>query len=242
MNKHIKLGVAMMLSMILVLSTAIPNLVMADDGTKGNLLILGDSIATGYGLSDYNADNEPKATDSWATLLAEHYGAKQYNYADDGATTSDLLNEIHQSRNQIAIAGADAICISVGGNNFLNLLNRYVDDITSIAGISGEAQELLEDISVDLDDIFTALKEKNPDGFVFVQTLFHPFQNWTADAECVGYDGTVGEWMEIYIDAYNDILREKTQNYGFLCIDVAQKFEDEGTQAWVDNLTIQFST
>lgn len=234
MSKHIKSSVAMLLAITLVLSTVIPSMVMADDGTRGNLLVLGDSIATGYGLSGYNAGKDPKAADSWTTLLAEHYDAKQYNYAEDGTTTSDLLNTIHQSKNQIAIAEADAICISIGGNDFLNLLNKYTDDITAVSGLSKEAQELLVDVSDDLDDIFTALKEKNPNGFIFVQTLFHPFRNWAADASIVGYDGTIGEWMETYIDAYNAILREKTQNYDFLCIDVAQKFKEEGAQNWID--------
>lgn len=234
MKKHSKFGIAMLLVIVMCFSVIVPNIAQASGKYQGNLLILGDSIATGYGLPDYDSNGEPKAQDAWSTLLAEHYGAKQYNYAKEGATTSDLLYEINFSGNQIAIAGANAICISIGGNNFLDLLSKYSQNMESISNIQEEVQTLLTEASDDLDDIFTELKSKNPDGFVFVQTLFHPFRNWTADASVVGYDGTIGEWMEIYIDAYNEILREKTQNYGFLCIDVAQKFKEEGAQNWID--------
>ena len=60
-----------------------------------NLVILGDSIATGHSLPDYNSSGNPKSLVSWSTLLAQTYGAKQYNLAVDGDTVGDFLKLAH---------------------------------------------------------------------------------------------------------------------------------------------------
>ncbi len=234
MKKHRKIGIAMLLSVVMLFSVILSNVAKADDRTKGDLLILGDSIATGYGLSDYNSTATPKATESWATLLSEKYEAKQYNYAVDGATVSDLLYKVKQSDSQIAIGAADVICISIGGNDFLNLLEESAQDMTTISTIDAKAQALLVELSEGLEEVFLKLREQNPTAVIMVQTLFHPFGGWTADAECIGHEGTIGEWMGTYVDAYNEILKEKTKTHGFLCIDVAKKFEEIGTEELVD--------
>ena len=235
MNRDMKIGIAMLLSVLMLLFVIIPNMAKAQDTRRGNLLILGDSIATGYGLSDYSSTAIPKATKSWSTLLSEKYGANQFNYAVDGATVSDLLYKVNRSDSEIDIADADVICISIGGNAFLNFLEQSTQDMSAISGIDAQAEELLAELSEELEEVFSVLREKNPTATILVQTLFHPFQDWTADAECIGHAGsTIGEWMGIYVNAYNEILKEKIEKHGFLCIDVAKEFEEIGTPNLVD--------
>ena len=127
----IKSAMLLMLSFALILSSVKPITVFAKDIEQGKLLILGDDIATGNGLSDYNSKGNPKSDFSWTTLLAKQYVAKQYNYAFDGCTTSDLLMDINKPKRQEMITTSDLICISVGNINLSQLLDKYIHDPSS---------------------------------------------------------------------------------------------------------------
>lgn len=200
--------------------------------TPKTLLILGDSIATGHSLPDYRSDGNPKSQYSWATLLAKHYEAKQINLAVDGDTTTDLLAVIERADNRAAIASADAICISIGGNNFLRLMAELFRENTlfSTDAVEAAVTPMLHAAEADLDRIFTALKEKNPTAPILVQTLFEPFRYVTVP---VAEGVTVADWMRGYIERYNTLLKAKAAEHGVLCVDVYEAFCTKGQESWV---------
>lgn len=200
--------------------------------TPKNLLILGDSIATGHSLPDYHSNGNPKSQYSWATLLAKHYEAKQVNLAVDGDTTTDLLAVIERAENRAAIASADAICISIGGNNFLHLMGELFQENTlfSIDAVEAAVAPMLQAASADLDRIFTVLKEKNSTAPILVQTLFEPFRYVTVP---VAEGVTVADWMGGYIERYNILLKAKAAEHGVLCVDVYEAFRTQGQKSWV---------
>lgn len=93
-----------------------------------DLLVLGDSIATGYGLDGYNADDNNSAAESFGSLLAENYGLTfdetYFNFASNGLTTGLLSESFDTPEGEDGtltqhIADSDAIVISIGGDDFL---------------------------------------------------------------------------------------------------------------------------
>ena len=205
-------------------------LVSASD--KGTLLILGDSIATGHSLPDYDSSGNPKSEYSWATLLSKAYGAEQVNLAVDGDTTSDLLSVVQNTANRKAISEAKVICVSIGGNNFLQLMGRLIDE--DKISLEGEVESAYLSMQAaaknDLDGIFTVLRKINPHAEVLVQTMFEPYRYFTVP---ISQEKTVGDWMGSYVARYNTLLREKAEQYGHTVVDVAETFRVEGTQSWL---------
>lgn len=226
-----RFGVAW-LTMALLVSACLSFGTSAQTATGRTLLILGDSIATGHSLSDYNSEGDPKSQYSWATLLAKAYNAKQVNLAVDGDTTIDLLAVVEQKANAGVIASADAICISIGGNNFLQLMGELFRENTlfSVDAVEAAVAPMLQAASADLDRIFTVLKEKNSTAPILVQTLFEPFRYVTVPVA----DGiTVADWMGGYIERYNTLLKAKAAEHGVLCVDVYEAFRTQGQKSWV---------
>lgn len=199
---------------------------------KGVLVVLGDSIATGHSLPDYNSGGNPKSKHSWSTLLAEKYGAKQVNLAVDGDTTSDLLLVVRNVTNRRKIEKADVICVSIGGNNFLQMMTVLVASGSMFSSDEVEKSYVQMETAAksDLDAIFAELKEINPDATVMVQTLFEPYRYFTVP---ITVDKTVAEWMGAYVERYNAVLTARANEYGITVIDVAAKFENDGDKTWL---------
>ncbi len=108
--------------------------------TYGKLLVLGDSITTGYGLGDYDW-NDPYKCRSYGNRLATALGLEgektYYNRAENGDRTEDLLSLLPSVRD--LVAQSDLIVISIGGNNLLQNISLLA---SAIAGkpLSGIAQ------------------------------------------------------------------------------------------------------
>lgn len=93
------------------------------------MLVLGDSISTGCGLTNYKQGNNYN-TDSYANLLAKKYKLSQnsdyYNYAIDGQTSLELYSRIKSGNYDSDIKKSDLILISIGGNDLLSALLRFI--------------------------------------------------------------------------------------------------------------------
>lgn len=81
---------------------------------------LGDSISSGYGLED--------DTLSFAQQLAQDNGLELTNLAQDGETATSLLDKLQTDQVSEAVAQADIITITVGGNDLMNALYAYLTD------------------------------------------------------------------------------------------------------------------
>lgn len=223
--------VLLVLAAMLTVSASCLSVIAGRSGSQKNLVILGDSIATGFGLPGYNSSGNPKAKTSWSTLLAERYDAKQYNLAVDGDTISDLIDELQTSKNGTKLASADVVCLSIGGNNFLRLFDEASDAgfLKFFSTLVNSAEAMLDAAPVELDNAFSLIKQKSPNATVLVQTLYNPFRYWT-----VSLGGTsLGDWFGEYITRYNEILKEKILAYGFVCIDVYQKFQNDNRKDYL---------
>ena len=106
-----------LLALCLALSL-LPASALAAGGEQKSYVALGDSITTGYGL----AKNET----GFARQVADRNGYTLTNLAQDGATSSMLLTSLSNSEVSSAIASADLITITIGGNDLMNALYAYL--------------------------------------------------------------------------------------------------------------------
>ena len=106
-----------LLALCLALSL-LPASALAAGGEQKSYVALGDSITTGYGL----AENET----GFAKQVADSNGYTLTNLAKDGATSSMLLTSLSDSEVSSAIASADLITVTIGGNDLMDALYAYL--------------------------------------------------------------------------------------------------------------------
>lgn len=90
----------------------------SENGTS--YVALGDSISSGYGLEE--------GTLSFAQRVAQDNGLELTNLAQDGETATSLLDKLQTDQVSAAVAQADIITITVGGNDLMNALYAYLTD------------------------------------------------------------------------------------------------------------------
>lgn len=144
-------------------------------------LVLGDSIAFGSGLS-----NPREAV--YGKVVADTNGYDYANYAVPGHTTANLLKRMENEAVRDAIARADIISISIGGNNFLlGNLNALLFD-----GIVKQDFTKLDEIAAgfydDLDTIVTTIRAQNATAAIVLQTLYNPQTGYIGDVYQQGAD------------------------------------------------------
>lgn len=110
------LGVAVLGALFLCL---IP-MAGAQSGQGTSYVALGDSISSGYGLEE--------GTLSFAQRVAQDNGLELTNLAQDGETATSLLDKLQTDQVSAAVAQADIITITVGGNDLMNALYAYLTD------------------------------------------------------------------------------------------------------------------
>lgn len=106
-------------------------------------LALGDSITTGYGLTQ---DEK-----GFAKLIAENNGYKLVNRAVNGATTADVLALLEQQSVLNTVAKADLITLTCGGNDLMGLL--FMQSAAVYNTMSGE--------QISTDDAYAILNNPN---------------------------------------------------------------------------------
>ena len=144
-------------------------------------LVLGDSIAFGSGLS-----NPREAV--YGKVVADTNGYDYANYAVPGHTTANLLKRMENEAVRDAIARADIISISIGGNNFLlGNLNALLFD-----GIVKQDFTKLDEIAAgfydDLDTIVNTIRAQNATAAIVLQTLYNPQTGYIGDVYQQGAD------------------------------------------------------
>lgn len=95
-----------------------------------NLVVLGDSITSGYGLPGYVSGDNYSAADSFANRLAPDF-AEYRNFAVDGRTTGELLTALDDPDVSAALADADVTLISIGGNDFLQPMISVIIELVN---------------------------------------------------------------------------------------------------------------
>ena len=94
-----------------------------------NIVVLGDSIASGYGLAE--------GEKNYGEIVGNYYGAKTYNYAKSGDATTDLIAKLETPTAELkaSIKDADYVIVSVGGNDMLQYASNYLLKVCANVGV-----------------------------------------------------------------------------------------------------------
>lgn len=141
MKKIISAITALSLAAGLIASTSVT--AGAANAAAGELVVLGDSITSGYGLPGYVSGDNYSAPDSFANRLAADVSGCQ-NFAVDGRTSGELLTALEDEEISSALAGADVVVISIGGNDFLQPM------ISAAIDFAADNEELMKSLQEDM--------------------------------------------------------------------------------------------
>ena len=153
------------------------------------VLFIGDSIISGYGLDKYSPSNKLEC-ESFANILAREFKAelspeaefKYWNEGLDGRTSGGLIELLQSGELDDELAEADAIIISIGGNDMLDTFLDMLDRRNAPMQTVGKAVTLSQKLDKDLDGfeanmpVIAEELNKRTDGQVFVQTLYNPME------------------------------------------------------------------
>lgn len=170
-------------------------------GVPPSMLVMGDSIATGFALEGY--DQSKENCESYANILKKRYeaelpadcGFNLKNVAVDGQTSTELLSALNSGKFDADIAGFDCIVISIGGNDLLDALwdtlkdigvgigsgDIGITDIVKMAASFGDLKDKLDENLAVFDSNIKAIAgyiKGRAKGELIIQTLYDPFQGF----------------------------------------------------------------
>ena len=191
------------------------------------VLVLGDSISTGYGLSD--TDN------SYASLVADYYGATCVNYAQDGLKAEELKVKLENGDYDTELSKADYVLISIGGNDVLAPALEIIQKVTKeygyevdsyknvkelLSAFSSKDQEMVDKVIEELgnnvfpkkvsrDYVKPCIKyvSEHTNGKVVFQTVYNPFSVNTSSSEWAPYKNRLDN-INTKMDMYCNTMKK----------------------------------
>lgn len=155
------------IAIILCALTAFSVLVVpcfADDAL--NYVVIGDSIARGAGV--YNS-----AAACYGRIVADTNGYNYRNFGIDGYTSWQLKDYIRTADVTSALAQADVVSISIGGNDYLQQnLPKLITHVTF--GNYKIVNDIQNNYREHMTDILDYVIGINPDVVILAQTLYNP--------------------------------------------------------------------
>lgn len=171
---------------IAAMTMPMPTVSAADDVDPYSVVVLGDSISTGYGLED--------SSKAYVSILEQHMNQKVTNLAKDGTTSSELLQSLQgDSAMQGAVAGADVIVVTIGANDILQpVLHNDVVKVDDYADVYQLANAIknnqiafqkylranmptaVANANANIDSIILQLKSTNDHAKLVFQTVYDP--------------------------------------------------------------------
>lgn len=218
-----------------------------------SMLILGDSIASGYGLEGYKK-NDCYSAENYGAMLASEYGLVKNdsynNFGIDGQTSAELAQKLENGSYDDYLS-SELVVISIGGNDLLGVLigeGSVLFEQTRLGEfLNGEISfsEALESVNIsqlssqinqqssaqiaqfrtNMPRIINYIREKNPDVQIVLQTLYNPMN---------GSNDFIKSLYQSVIDQLNIAINE-TEN----CViaDVFSAFEQSEENLIQDDYT-----
>lgn len=162
---------------------------------KKDLVALGDSITSGYGLfdmlpspkNDRVLNQRLVSKEAYPQLVGDALGYRVNNLAVSGFTSSELLQLVsNHSHYRTAIKNADLIILNIGGNDLLGyLINVDFSELNLIELI--EALELrLMTYYFNLGFILSEIRQLNPTAPILHYGFYNPLYMGHAISEALG--------------------------------------------------------
>ncbi|MBO5937019.1 MAG: SGNH/GDSL hydrolase family protein [Clostridia bacterium] len=201
---------SLLLAVVMAFTLCAPAFAAENDTTK--LVLLGDSIAQGYGLGNGYTDWYDLG---YGKIIAEANGYDYVNHAIGGHTTYNLNARLQEETVISDVADADIIAVSIGGNNFLlgGMQQMIIDAILfkKYDLIEKTIGEFYVDFGLALDKI----KAINPEAQLLVQTLYNP------------RDDILGTVYQRAVDLLNEAITNIAveRNGAYVVVDIYPAFE-----------------
>ena len=209
-------------------------------------LALGDSITTGYAPGGATVDSP------FAEQVAAGLGYDLVNEANDGETSTSLLERLDSLSSEIA--SADLITITIGGNDLMEALYGYlaanytqdsisVDDVKdklmggdiaflvfAAAEISGfaesnQATSALGTFTTNLASIIEAIKNVNSNAAILVATQYNPYE-YLASNSGFPQAQEISDAFEAGVQALNTVISSGVFSGGYEVVDVYTAFHN----------------
>jgi lysophospholipase L1-like esterase len=157
----------MLLTLALVFTLLAPiGAASAMEDSPKTLVVLGDSIAYGYGVT---------AEQTYGAIIAAEYGLVLENYAVGGWRTADVINQLQNDEDaRDAVANANAIQIAIGGND-MQEDGRVGPSVAAMnRGDNSLWEAQVAEIAARFAIIVDLVRELNPDAPFFVFNSYTP--------------------------------------------------------------------
>ncbi|MBO4893626.1 MAG: SGNH/GDSL hydrolase family protein [Clostridia bacterium] len=155
---------AVLLAIVLLLSsTAL--FAFAEESEPLNYLLIGDSIAQGYGVENRNEA-------SFGKIVANTNGYNYRNLAYSASDTGDWLKNLDNEYYISAVEEADIISLSVGSNDYLASSDVVLLVLEDMVGYMKEIKAREEIILENFSKIIDRIYEINPDVVLLVNNVY----------------------------------------------------------------------
>ncbi len=223
-------GAAMLISTVSIFLLA-----TAASAKAPTVLVLGDSISTGYGLSDTN--------NSYASLFADYCGAECINEAKNGLMAEELKIGLENGNYDTELSKADYVFVTIGENDifspiveiFLNVTKKYgynYDTYTNFKELldvfdfsNSKDQQMWDDFFNELSQNISPTQiskyyvkpcfdyiSEHTSGKVVFQTVYNPFSIDTSSSEWAPYKSCL-DMLNIKMSLYCDSMKKYYERY-----------------------------
>ncbi len=231
--------ITFLMAFVMVASMAVTCISAAEQ--PKSMLVLGDSITTGYGLDNYIGGGTPYNCRSYANIIAEGLGlegGKTYiNKAVNGDTSTDLLALLPAL--SADLAKAELIIVTVGGNDLLQAIpviasaisgktvTKLEEAVNILLAVSpekynalaldpafqGKMMAVLTKYATNLSSIATGIKAQAPNARVIFLKQYNPMKNVSGFTDFANFADTM-------IGSINNSMDTVCNTVGFETVDV----------------------
>jgi|GEM_PF-6579379 len=206
-------AIAVSLSMLPVFT------IFAADKAKKDLLVLGDSISTGYGVTGYVAN-------SYGDYVADFYGYNLTNLAKNGFTATELLDSVKNNAEvRASVSNADVIMVSIGGNDLMhaadNALGGNIFQVAkelqnkTLAQVASDVTKISKALDAEVTvgkDVFPKLNAElnklNSNATVIFQTVYNPLVISQAEFDALTKDNpNYKSGYNVFRGVFNDNIK-----------------------------------
>lgn len=200
-----------------------------------DITLLGDSITTGFGLSEEEL--------CYGDYLESYFNAEADNFAVDGMTTAELLEKLDEQEVTDSVSEAELVCVSIGGNDFLSIFQDALSEMSDMGNMdfTGEGElnissDFVSKFMMDYSSAFgeasvqagenivkikDRIKEINPDAEIIMQTVYNPFES--SDQELNNIMLPLKTFSALYLTTINNKIKEVSPNTADMYLKFSEK-------------------
>ena len=133
---------------------------------------------------------------NYGDYLEKYFNADVDNFAVSGLTTEGQLEKLNEPEIENSIKDADIICLSIGGNDLMDIVEDAFSNSGAEKIISGEdsnfnlSAEFIQNFILNyssafgsaaanagsnIEEITNKIKDLNPEAEIIIQTIYIPF-------------------------------------------------------------------